>query len=73
MKRVSEEAPVRRILEQADTMVKSDNIAPGFSAVVVEIVHEDLTPEVPPCFEGTVLYFPGVAAKELLGILLVND
>lgn len=64
MKQVYETAPIRSILEQADTLVKIDDLLTvdtlGYCALVVETVDDAKR------VEGTLIYFPGVNAKTLL-------
>lgn len=42
----------------SDTEVQSGELTPGWVGVVAEVVRDE--------FEGTLVYFPGVHAKELL-------
>lgn len=60
MEQVYEADTIRMILEVTDTTARVEDLELGFHAVVVEAISENED------VEGTILYFPGVRAKELL-------
>lgn len=57
---MNEIQPARTILEQADTMVRTDDLVEGIAGVVMEMEH------IPGQVEGTLIYFPGVTAGTLI-------
>ena len=65
MQRIHEAEPVLRVLEVADKRVSTEMLAPGYEGIVVETGSGDLL-SVEKAFEGTVIYFPGVTAAELV-------
>lgn len=64
MERISETQPIRSILERAAHMIRSEYLAAGYAATVVEVTRPAEDNEV-ELFEGTLLYFPGVKATDL--------
>ncbi len=61
MNRVMEANSILTILEVADTTVLSHTLAPDYHGIVVETSHN-----ISGRLEGTVVYFPGVSASELI-------
>ena len=64
MERINETQPIRSILERASHMTRSEHLATGYAATVVEVTRTDEV-EDRELFEGTLLYFPGVNATDL--------
>ena len=58
MNQINFHSEIAAIEATSDTDVQSGELAPGWVGVVAEVVLDE--------FEGTLVYFPGVHAKELL-------
>lgn len=66
MVRINEELPIRDVLEHANRTILSDHIVDGFAGVIVETTSGDpLFPERNQ-LEGTLIYFPGLSASDLM-------
>lgn len=67
MVRLNETQPIREVLVRANRTILSDHIGKGFAGVIVETASGGgmLIPE-QNNFEGTVIYFPGIPASELM-------
>jgi hypothetical protein len=62
---IKETQPILSVLQKADELVVPEDLGTGYKALIVEVSSDDprsRTGEV----EGTLLFFPGVTAEQLL-------